>query len=247
MNVLVTGSLGHIGSRIIRDLAEVNEIDEIILFDNFSTQRYCSLFNLPKNGYYRFIEGDIRKKKDLLKATKNIDLVFHFAALTDAPSTVKKPALTKLINLNGTKNVVQACIVNGVKKIIYPSTTSVYGPCNGVVTEEWSECNPQSPYALYKYLGESEILKAAEDSEIEGIVLRLGTIFGTSIGMRFHTAVNKFVYQACMGIPLTVWENALNQKRPYLDLFDCSRVFIFMINKKEANGQIYNVPTSIFT
>lgn len=76
------------------------------------------------------------------------------------------------------------------------------------------------------------------------MVLRLGTIVGWSVGMRFHTAVNKFIWQAVTGQPLTVWKTALSQKRPYLDLNDCISAFNTIINKNLFNGEIFNLVTT---
>ncbi|MDI6786230.1 MAG: SDR family oxidoreductase, partial [bacterium] len=73
---------------------------------------------------------------------------------------------------------------------------------------------------------------------------RFGTIFGTSIGMRFHTAVNKFCWQAVMGQPITVWRTALNQKRPYLDLKDAVNAIRFIIQKDLFDGGVYNILTT---
>jgi len=73
--------------------------------------------------------------------------------------------------------------------------------------------------------------------------MRLGTIFGTSIGMRFHTAINKFCWQAVTGQPITVWRTALDQRRPYLDLTDCVKAIEFVVQKDLFDGNIYNVLT----
>ena len=77
--------------------------------------------------------------------------------------------------------------------------------------------------------------------------MRLGTIFGTSNGMRFHTAVNKFCWQAVNGAPISVWETAYNQKRPYLDLADAVDAISFVISQKLFDGQVYNVVTGNHT
>ena len=82
---------------------------------------------------------------------------------------------------------------------------------------------------------------------VRSVILRFGTIFGVSEGMRFHTAVNKFCFQASIGEPLTVWKTALNQKRPYLDLIDGVRSILFCINKDLFDGEIYNVLTHNLT
>jgi nucleoside-diphosphate-sugar epimerase len=78
---------------------------------------------------------------------------------------------------------------------------------------------------------------------LKAIVCRFGTIFGASPGMRFHTAVNKFCWQAVMGQPLSVWRTAYDQKRPYLDLSDAVRAFGFIIERDLFDGRIYNVLT----
>ena len=72
---------------------------------------------------------------------------------------------------------------------------------------------------------------------------RLGTVFGISIGMRFHTAINKFCWQAAMGQPVTVWRTAYDQYRPYLDLLDAARAVAFILRNDLFDGQIYNVLT----
>jgi UDP-glucose 4-epimerase len=78
---------------------------------------------------------------------------------------------------------------------------------------------------------------------LKAVICRFGTIFGASPGMRFHTAVNKFCWQAVMGQPITVWRTAYDQKRPYLDLSDASRAIAFIIRKDLFDGRIYNVLT----
>jgi nucleoside-diphosphate-sugar epimerase len=90
---------------------------------------------------------------------------------------------------------------------------------------------------------EELITRLCEREGLKGISCRFGTIFGASPGMRFHTAVNKFCWQAVMGHPITVWSTAYDQKRPYLDLSDASRAISFIIHKDLFDGRIYNVLT----
>ena len=242
MNLLVTGGLGHIGSKLIRDFAKREEIDLIRIFDNLSTQRYCSLFDLPKHKRYQFIEGDINDKNALKPVLQDIDVVLDLAAITDVPSTISKPEITHKVNFEGTENVLNASMKTDVKKFLFPSTTSVYGEAEGIVDEEYDDYKPSSPYAESKLAAEKIVQKAFTENGFHTLVLRMGTIFGRSIGMGFHTAVNKFVYLACMKKPLTVWEHALNQKRPYLGLNDAIRAFEF-IEKNGKAGELYNTVT----
>lgn len=182
----------------------------------------------------------------LNSAMNGMDAVIHLAAITNAPETFSKKEQTEEVNFTGTRKVLDASVKNNLKKIIFPSTTSVYGPTSGIAKEDCNaeDMKPQSPYAEFKLKAENVIKEASDKGSISGVILRLGTIFGPSVGMRFHTAINKFIYLACTNRPLEVWESALNQKRPYLDLRDAVRVIIFMLERENLNGEIYNVVTA---
>lgn len=240
MKILITGPLGHIGSEIIHNIKS-GQFEEVRLIDNLSTQRYPSLFNLPKGINYNFFEDDICTA-DLDTYFMDIDVVVHLAAITDAASSVDKKNLVEEVNFIGTERVARACIKNKCR-LIFPSTTSVYGTQEAVVDENCSieELNPQSPYADSKLRAEQLLKKLGQDEQLRFVICRFGTIFGTSIGMRFHTAVNKFVWQACLGQPITVWRTAMNQRRPYLDLSDAVRAIMFIANKDLFDNEIYNV------
>ncbi len=242
MKCLITGALGHIGSYLIHNLRP-GEFSEVILLDNLSTQRYCSLFNLPQGVPFRFVEADICKD-DLRPYVEGVDFVIHLAAITNAAGSFEIQEQVEQVNFRGTQRVAQACLDSG-SRILFPSTTSVYGTQAEVVDENCSvdELKPQSPYATSKLQAEQMLQSLGEQSGLRYVLCRFGTIFGTSIGMRFHTAVNKFVWQACLGQPLTVWSTAMHQKRPYLDLQDAIRAIRFVLQKDLFSNQVYNVLT----
>ena len=247
MKIVVTGSLGHIGSYIIRNLGIQFPMAEIIMIDNMMTQRFPSLFNLPPMGKYRFIEGDVTKM-DLDIVFSGASVVIHLAAITDAAGSFDRAEELEENNYQSTVKVANACAKNGAS-LIALSSTSVYGTQNEVVDEDCSkeELQPQSPYAVTKLKEEKLISKLSKENGLRAIHCRFGTIFGVSPGMRFHTAVNKFCWQAVMGQPITVWNTAYDQKRPYLDLFDASRAIVFIIENNIFDGRIYNVLTQNFT
>jgi UDP-glucose 4-epimerase len=243
MKVIVTGALGHIGSLLIRELPNYFPQAEIVMIDNLLTQRFASLYNLPSYGNYKFLEMDI-VKSDLNLVFKNAHVAIHLAAITDAAGSFDKVKEVEQNNFFATKKVADTCLANGVR-LISLSSTSVYGTQNEVVDENCSieELRPQSPYAQTKLKEEEYVLKLSIESGLKAVICRFGTIFGESIGMRFHTAVNKFCWQSSMNIPITVWKTAYDQKRPYLDINDAIRAFFFIIDKDLFNGQIYNVLT----
>jgi UDP-glucose 4-epimerase len=242
INILITGPLGHIGSKFIHSLSENHNIDKVILIDNFYTLRYPSLFNLPTGVKFKFIEADILKY-DFENILIDIDVVIHLAAITEAANSFEMEDKVMEVNFQGTTKVAEACAKTG-KKLIFISTTSVYGTENDLVDEDCSddELQPQSPYAKSKLLAESSLFRLSEKyQDFQFVICRFGTIFGTSIGMRFHTAINKFIWQAAVDEPVTVWKTALNQRRPYLLLDDAVRALYFIIDHDHFNNTVYNV------
>lgn len=237
--ILITGALGHIGSAFIHSL-KPGEYDEVVLLDDMSAQRYCSLFRLPDGVPFRFIEADVCKA-DLKKLFHGVDVVVHLAAITDAVSSFGKVDEVERVNFDATRLVSEACVETNAR-LVFPSTTSVYGVQDEVVDEACTpeQLKPQSPYAVAKLKSE-QLLPLVPG--LEFVIVRMGTIFGTSPGMRFHTAVNKFIWQACLGQSITVWRTAMDQKRPYLAVTDAVRALDFIVRGGHFDRSLYNVVT----
>jgi UDP-glucose 4-epimerase len=247
MRLLVTGPLGHIGSRLIREIPSHFPTSQIVMIDNLSTQRYTSLFNLPGNCIYRFIEGDVLEM-DLPSHMAGVDAVLHLAAITDAAGSFKSREKVEHVNYNATKKVAESCLLLGIP-MIHLSSTSVYGTQGSTVDEDCTDedLKPQSPYAETKLREERLLQEMAAEKNLRFVTCRFGTIVGISPGMRFHTAVNKFCWQAVMRQPLTVWRTALHQKRPYLAINDALAALFFILDKGLFDGRIYNVVTANLT
>lgn len=240
--ILVTGGLGHIGSRLIRVLPQYIEGAEIIIYDNLLTQRYCSLFNLPQGTKYSFVNGDILTS-NLVEDFFGVDVVVHLAAITQATESIYQPEVVEKVNYEGTVRVADACHQLGIP-LFFPSSTSVYGSYDSVVDETTPVdlLNAQTPYAETKVAAEQYLSKLGEKG-LRYSVIRFGTIFGISPGIRFHTAVNKFTWQACVGEPITVWETALHQRRPYLDIEDAVKGVSHILKENIFENEIYNLVT----
>jgi nucleoside-diphosphate-sugar epimerase len=243
MKIVVTGALGHIGSALIRQVPLAFPDAGIVMIDNMMTQRYASLFDLPAIGRYQFVEGDVRKI-DLPSLLDGADAVVHLAAITDAAGTLDRAVELEANNFEATAKVAAACRVTGAR-LVHLSSTSVYGTQNAIVAEDCApeELKPQSPYAETKLKEEGLIQSLTKHDGLRAIVFRFGTIFGPSVGMRYHTAVNKFCWQAVMRQPLSIWKTAYDQKRPYLDLADAISAIAFAIKKDLFDGRVYNVLT----
>lgn len=247
MKIVVTGALGHIGSKLIREMPLSFPGAEIVMIDNLATMRYCSLFDLPSAGLHRFIEADVLSA-DLCSMFEGSDVVVHLAALTDAANSFHNKERVETVNFNATVRVAEACSTLQYP-MIYLSSTSVYGTQNDVVDEDCTpeELKPQSPYAESKLKEEKFLQTMGHEGRLNYVICRFGTIAGTSPGMRFHTAVNKFCWQAVMGMPITVWRTALHQKRPYLALDDAISAITFIIRNRMYQNRLYNVLTENLT
>jgi UDP-glucose 4-epimerase len=247
MRFVVTGGLGHIGSRLIRELPRRFRGAEVVIVDNLATQRYPSLFDLPDEGRYRFVEADATTVA-LEPLLDGADAVINLAAITDAAGSFANREKVERDNYGITERVALACVKVGAP-LITASSTSVYGTQKSRVDEdcEASDLAPQSPYAETKLREEALVARLAAEQGLKATIFRYGTIFGVSPGMRFHTAVNKFCWQAVLGQKLTVWRTAYDQMRPYLDLSDAVGAIAFAIEKKMFDARVYNVVTSNHT
>lgn len=227
--IVVAGALGHIGSRFVRRLPQVYKDCQIVLVDNLLTQRYCSLFNLPE-GNYQFINADVRTV-NLIPIISGAQGVFHFAAVADPGATEET---IHNVNFPATLAIANACATEKVR-MFFVSSTSVYG--------QDGKLDPKTPYAVSKLKEEGMISSLGKTKKLAWSIVRFATICGISPGMRFHTAVNKFCFQAASGNPLGVWESARSQMRPYLDLSEGVEALLFLFNHSECDSDIYNVVT----
>ena len=171
---LVTGGAGFIGSHIVDAL--VAQRDEVRVLDNLSTGK---LENLGKSESKIEIQtGDIRDKDAVRKAVQGVDYVFHIAALRAVLRSVDDPVETNDVNVTGTLNVLLAARDAGVKRVVFTSSSSVYGDTEKFPCEETDRPRPQSPYAASKIMGEYYSQIFAKLYGLETVVLRYFNVFG---------------------------------------------------------------------
>ena len=244
MKILITGGLGHIGSYLLENIDKIKYIKKIYIIDNLSTNRYCSLFNLPKTDKKIYFYRNDLSSKNALKNFKKVDVVINLASLTDAEASLKIKNKIYRNNLGIFENILKYCKKNS-SKLIHISSTSVYGEQRGLVDENCEKLKPKSPYAEIK-VKEENILKKNKN-KIKFLSYRFGTISGISKGMRFHTAINKFCLYAVLGKPLPIWKSMMNKPRPYLSLRDAFKVIKFTIENNFFSNETFNILSANLT
>ena len=244
MNLLITGALGHIGSGLIDKISKIKNLKNLYLLDSARSNNINVLFNLKlKNINSHFLLKDLRDTNSLNLINKKIDVIIHLASITNAEESFKDKKIIFENNFSIFENVVDFCKKNN-SKLIHLSSTSVYGGSKSTVDETFQNLEPRSPYAEEKLMEENYLRRA---KKIKFMTLRLGTISGVSKGMRFHTAVNKFCLNTILGKEIPVWNDAINQPRPYLRLNDAINAIVGIINKNLFDNEIYNVLTKNYT
>jgi len=193
MIYLVTGAAGFIGSNIIRRLLKDN--CEVLGFDNFSTGKRENLEDFEGKGNFELIEGDLRNPGEIKKALKNVDIVLHEAAVPSVQRSVDNPIFVNDSNINGTLNLLVAAKEEGIKKVVYASSSSIYGFNKKLPKKEDMPVEPISPYSLSKYTGERYCQIFSEIYSLPTICLRYFNVFGPyqDPNSEYSAAIPKFI------------------------------------------------------
>ncbi len=217
MNILVTGGAGFIGKYLVKSLLSKGNI--VTIFDNVSNSKKKSVSSLVDIGA-KVIEGSITNLIEILNAAKDQDIVIHLAAKISVSESVSNPAETFEINVDGTKNVLNACEKNLVKKLIVASSAAVYGEgSQNVKLTEDSETKPISPYGKSKLRMEQEIKKFELEHDVNCIILRFFNIYGVGQSPEYAGVITKFLERIRYEKPLVIFGDGL-QARDFISVYD---------------------------
>jgi len=240
--LLVTGGAGFIGSNLVESFLEAG--NKVVCLDNFSTGRRENIREFMSHPSFSLIEGDIRNYDDCVKAVKDIEIVFHEAALGSVPRSIKDPVSTTDVNIGGFVKMLFASKEAGVKRFIYAASSSTYGDHPDLPKVEETIGRPLSPYGITKYVDELFAENFSKSYDIEVIGLRYFNVFGRRQDPDgAYAAVIPLFVKMLMNhqAPVINGDGSISRDFTYIDnVIQANHLAAFSSNK-EAINQVYNV------
>lgn len=242
--IIITGGAGFIGSHIAEEC--VAHGYEVKIIDNLKTGSLDNLYSIKDK--ITFVRGDIRDLDFLKKEFVGAEFVIHQAALVSVPESIEYPVLSDEINAGGTLNVFEASRVNGIKRVVYASSSAVYGDLVELPIKETSQCKPLSPYALQKKISEDYAKLYAELFGLETVGLRYFNVFGPrQKAESFYSGViPKFVKALLLGEPFYIYGNG-KATRDFVFVKDVALANILACNfsMDKNKNEIINIGSAV--
>jgi UDP-glucose 4-epimerase len=235
--VFVTGGAGFIGSNLVHALLERG--DEVRVLDNFSTGNRANLEGLD----LEIVEGELRSYERVHNAVRGMELVYHLGALGSVPRSVQDPLTSSAVNVEGTLNVLLAARDENVRRVVFSSSTSVYGSTRRLPTTEGTPTDPISPYGVAKLAAERYCVSFSRVYEsLESVVLRYLNVFGPrqSPVSQYAGVVPRFVTAIDAGEPIDVYGDG-EQSRDFTFVGNIVNATILAGDAEGASGEIFNV------
>ncbi|MBD3379109.1 MAG: NAD-dependent epimerase/dehydratase family protein [Candidatus Omnitrophica bacterium] len=235
---LVTGGAGFIGSNIAEGLVRRGE--EVRVLDDLSTGKEENMASF-RDGI-EFVKGDIRDRKDTEKALEGVDYVIHQAALRSVPKSMDAPSATNDVNVNGTLNVLLRSKEAGIRRLVYASSSSVYGDCTEFPEKESFAPDPISPYAVSKLSAEYYCRMFAKAGWLETVSLRYFNVFGPRQNpeSRYSAVIPAFVDMLLKDRPCTI-DGDGQQARDFTYVSNVVDANLAACIAPGAEGEVFNV------
>ena len=239
MKIVITGGAGFIGSNIAEELSKEKD-NEIIIVDDLSTGKIENLRKFNQSTNINFVRGSITDLNLLKRVFKGVDYVFHQAAIPSVPRSIKDPIASNNANVNGTLNVLVAAKDCDVKKVVYASSSSVYGDTPELPKRERMTPNPLSPYAVTKLLGEYYCNVFNDIYGLKTVSLRYFNVYGPRQDpySDYAAVIPKFINRVSENKPPVIYGDG-EQTRDFTFVNDVVRANI-LAAKSDAEG-VYNI------
>jgi UDP-glucose 4-epimerase len=245
--ILVTGGAGFIGSHLGDRL--VKEGYEVVVLDNFFSGKIENLKHHLGSGMFYLVKGDVRSSDNVKEAIRNVDAVFHLAAIVSVPLSIEKPLLVNDVNVGGTLNLLEASLKADVKRFIYTSSSAVYGEVNHLPIDERCPADPISPYAVSKLAAEYYCKVFYENYGLNTLCLRYFNVYGPRQAKNSYSGViTLFIDRLKQRKPPIIYGDGL-QTRDFVHVRDIIEANMLALNFQQGFGEVINVgngkPTTI--
>ncbi len=244
VKVLVTGGAGFIGSHLVDALVERG--DSVCVLDNFSSGKRSNLEGVIER--IEIHEGDIRNQKDLDAAIKDIDTIFHQAAMVSVPESIEDPEFCFDVNIQAVINLLDMARKNNVAKVVMASSTAVYGAQKEMPLREDMPPQTLSPYAASKLFNESLAAVYAENYSMHTIALRYFNVYGPRQlpDSEYAAVIPKFIENLSKGIAPIIFGDG-RQTRDFIYVADVVRANLLAAEMEPAKVRSINVCSGVET
>lgn len=243
---IVTGGAGFIGSHIVDELLD-RKIETFVI-DNLSTGSLENLKQHDGNKLLHVIIGDAKNIGKLMSGISDIDVVFHEAAIASITRSISEPMVVHDVNVNMSLEIMNFCVANKVRRLVFASSAAVYGIIKGKASEE-SVCRPYSPYGATKLAVEDYLSAYYHTYGLETVALRYFNVFGPRQKLNDYSGViTIFINQLMNKQTPTIFGDGM-QTRDFINVKDIVQANMLCMDSKNAAGEMFNVatgnPTSI--
>jgi nucleoside-diphosphate-sugar epimerase len=238
--VLVTGGAGFIGSHLVDRLLAKGF--EVTVLDNFSSGRMENISSHKDSRDFHLVRGDVRDESLVNRVVKDVDGVFHEAALVDVSLSVENPLLFNDLNVGGTLNLLKACADSDVKRFVFASSAAVYGDSEPAEKSESMVPKPISPYGVSKLAAENYIQVFSELYGLETVSLRYFNVYGPrqGLGSSYSGVITAFITRLLKDLPPVIYGDGL-QSRDFVHVEDVVSANILALESKNSVGEIFNI------
>ncbi len=240
MKALITGGAGFIGSHLVEKL--VGKGWTVRVLDDLSNGRTANLDST--SGKFEFLEGSITDKSVVEKAVSGIDCIFHEAALVSVAESVTNPEKTREVNVEGTRNILEAALASGVSRVVFASSAAVYGDANPPIPED-AALNPLSPYGESKAEGE-KLMKEFSGKGLETVMLRYFNVYGPRQDPKspYSGVITRFINKMLAGENPAIYGDG-NQTRDFIYVEDVMEANVLAAEKSGISGESFNIGTGL--
>ncbi len=239
MKIFVTGGAGFVGRNLVKSLIEKNH--NVTIFDNLTNSSEKNIKSLLDK--VKFVKGDITNYDDISNSIIGSEVVIHLASKINVQESFANPNLTKRVNVDGTKNLLEACKENQITNIIVASSAAVYGDCNdsNVHLSENSKTVPISPYGESKLEMEINVKEFSKMYQLNAVILRFFNIYGIGQSPEYAGVITKFLQKIKENKSLEIFGDGL-QTRDFVSIHDVmDSIFDTIANIEDKRGNIYNI------